>query len=157
MTDLHLDIAEANGANRVVVIPTTDEDTLETLAGRITKHAEIDGHAVLEIALESKLDDFSKHLRGAPIRHKKLQLHRVCVEVHFETETERHWFPAQARWARVHRWACKKFEVATDACANLELREGAADGPPINEREPIGKSDECKVAWLVKPGPEQNG
>jgi hypothetical protein len=158
MTDLHLHITEAGGPSRVVHIPINPEETWEAFADRITEGADVDGHAILEIALDTPVPgDTSRRLRDMPLRHQELTLHRTCVEVHFETESERHWFPVQARWANVHRWACKKFEVAADACANLELREDKADGPPINERDPIGKSDKCKVVWVVKPGPESNG
>lgn len=158
MTELHLEITETGKPIRVVHIPIDPEETLEAFSNRITQGADVDGYAVLEMAFESVVPaDTSRRLRDMPMRNQELTLHRTCVEVHFETEAKRHWFPVQARWASVHRWACREFEVAADACANLELRADKADGPPINERESIGKSDECKEVWMVKPGPESNG
>lgn len=82
---------------------------------------------------------------------------RTCVAIHFESEDARHHFPASAPWAVVHRWACDHFRVAKDACANLELHEGAADGPVINESKKIGHHPECLAVWLAKPGPEPFG
>jgi hypothetical protein len=157
MKDIQLQIDQPSGQSHIVHISCKPEDTLDTFANRITERAEVDGHAILEMALDMVIEDTSRSLHDLPLRHRELKFHRVCVAVHFETEEERHWFPVQARWARVHRWACRKFEVSVDACANLELREDSPEGSPVNEREPIGKSEQCKTVWLVKPGPEQNG
>jgi hypothetical protein len=88
-------------------------------------------------------------------RHGKLQL--VCIDVHFETEQAAHHFLARSKWAHVHRWACRKFKIAADVAANLELRDGAPTGSILNESKPIGHHEGCRVVWLVKPGPEPNG
>lgn len=157
MSELQLRIAEHGRQDRIIGIPINPDESVLSLAERITQYADVDGHAILEIALESIPVDTARHVKNCTFQHHEIKLHRVCVEVHFETETAQHWFPTQAHWANVHRWACRKFEVAIDACANLELRDSAADGPPINDRNKIGHLDECKVVWLVKPGPEQNG
>jgi len=157
MPDLQLHIAEHGRKEHTVGILFDPDETLKTLADRITETAKVDGHTALEVALGAAPVDESRCLRDVTFRHREIKLHRVCVEVHFETESAQHWFPAQGHWANVHRWACKTFMVAHDACANLELRDGAVDGPPINERNDIGHADECKVVWLVKPGPEPNG
>lgn len=88
--------------------------------------------------------------------NKKQSTHS-CIEVHFESETQKHDFSENAKWNSVFDWACRVFDIAKDACANLELRLSAPDGLPINEREKIGEFGECVTIWLVKPGPEQNG
>lgn len=88
-------------------------------------------------------------------RHGKL--HLVCIDVHFESESAMHHFPARSKWAHVHRWACRKFKIAADVAANLELHDGAPGGPVLNESKDIGHHEECRVVWLVKPGPEKNG
>jgi hypothetical protein len=88
---------------------------------------------------------------------KRLRIHLVCIELHYESEIATHLFPARARWASVHRWGCRHFHVAHDACAQLELRVGAANGLLLNERESIGTFEGCKEVWLVKPGAEPNG
>lgn len=157
MLKLALSISE-KGQDRIVHVPFDPEDTIETFIDRINETAAMDGHAILELALENAVpDDISTRLKDTLLRHRDLKLHRVCVNVHFESESVRHWFPVGARWALVHRWACRHFQVAKDACANLELRESTANGPPINERQKIGNSEECCEVWLVKPGSEQNG
>lgn len=84
-------------------------------------------------------------------------LHRVCIDLNFEGEAKRAWFPARAKWARVHRWGCRAFTIASDACAHLELREGSPTGPALNERQEIGPHKGCEIVWLVKPGSEPNG
>jgi hypothetical protein len=90
------------------------------------------------------------------IRHRWTH-RRVCIDLHFEAEEGKHHFPAQAKWSRVHRWGCGHFHVGADLCANLELREGGPKGPVLNEHLDIGHFKDCKIVWLVKPGPEPYG
>ncbi len=90
--------------------------------------------------------------KGIPLRHR-----RDCVELHFESDIVTHHFPVSWTWGRVHLWACKRFDVPHDACANLELREGSSTGPALNEGAELGVFTGCKGVWLVKPGPEPNG
>jgi hypothetical protein len=87
--------------------------------------------------------------------HGKLKL--TCVDLHFETESKKHHFPGSSTWERVHLWGCKKFKVAENACANLELRLGGPKGPVLNESNPIDHRGGCTEVWMVKPGPEKNG
>lgn len=87
--------------------------------------------------------------------HGKLRL--TCIDLHFETESKKHHFPASSTWERVHIWGCKKFKVADNACANLELRLDGPKGPVLNESNPIGRREGCTEVWMVKPGPEKNG
>jgi hypothetical protein len=89
---------------------------------------------------------------GTHWRHR-----RVCVELHFESETVIHHFPPRWHWAKVHHFGCRHFHVSHDACANLELREGTPAGPALNEKVEVGVFPGCKSVWLVKPGPEPNG
>ena len=91
------------------------------------------------------------------VLHGCVNVRRVCIELHFETETITHRFSAKAKWERVHQFGCKKFTVAEDACANLELHDGTVDGPALNESQQIGTFKGCRTVWLVKPGPEPNG
>ena len=88
-------------------------------------------------------------------RHCRVDV--TCVDLHFETESKKHRFPALSTWERVHRWACRKFRIAADSCANLELHDGGPQGPVLNEAKPIGHHEGCLNVWLVKPGPEKNG
>ncbi len=113
--------------------------------------------ALLALEAEELIAEF-EHAPGCyePERRRgKLQL--VCIDVHFETEQAAHHFVARSTWARVHRWACRKFRIAADAAANLELRDGAPTGPVLNESRPVGHHEGCRAVWLVKPGPEPNG
>ena len=110
--------------------------------------------SILALDAEELLEDIaSEHDKHR--HHATLKL--VCLDIHFETESARHHFPSRAKWHHVHRWACRKFEVANDACPNLELRDGSAEGAPLNESEAIGPYEGCRTVWLVKPGPEKNG
>ena len=99
---------------------------------------------------KAKLNECLRH--GHRWRHR-----RVCVGLHFESEKATHFFPARATWARVHHWGCHRFDVPHDACANLELHDGSATGPVLNDRIHIGHYKGCKAVWLVKPGPEPYG
>lgn len=158
MYKLDLEISDKKDGNRVLHIPFDPEDSLGVFVEKVNEHAGVDGHAVLELALDAMVpENLSIRLKDTPIRHRVLRFHRVCINVHFETDSAYHWFPSQARWALVHRWACRHFAVANDACANLELRKSSFSGPPINERQAIGSDEDCREVWLVKPGAEQNG
>lgn len=157
MNQFDIHVTNADGVSRSVKVPFESSDSLRQLIERIEEQAQVDGRALVELALETESVDESRPLTEFNLLNKSLRVQRVCVEVHFESETKQHWFPVSAKWARVHRWACNAFHVANDACAHLELREGSPTGPAINERQDIGPSAECKVVWLVKPGPEPNG
>jgi len=158
MSDLELEVTKANGASQTFQIPMLSEDTFEQLAERIQEQTCIDGYAILQTTLAQPIpDDMSTPLGSITNTNHKLNLNTVCIVVHYESETEQQFFPKHAPWSTVHRWACNKFQVAHDACANLELREVTPTGAPINEREKIGDSDDCTDVWLLKPGPEQNG
>jgi hypothetical protein len=113
--------------------------------------------AMLELEAEELLHelDHGPHARDHDHHHCRVDL--TCVDIHFETESATHKFLATSTWERVHRWACKRFKVASDACANLELHEGGPKGPILNETRPIGHLPGCETVWLVKPGPERNG
>lgn len=93
-------------------------------------------------------------LRHGPRWHLRL----VCIEVHFEGDPpEKQWFSPRRKWEVVHRWACRRFHVAADACPNLVLRADSPDGGLLNENMPIGEFKGCKAVWLIAPGPEPNG
>jgi hypothetical protein len=70
---------------------------------------------------------------------------------------KRRFFNPKQTWQAVHEWACDKFKVAESVCQELELFAGSPTGLPLNENVPIGTSQDCKVVWLAKPGPEPNG
>jgi hypothetical protein len=143
---------------RSVPIVVAANTTVRELIDQIETEANIDGLSIIEMALESdaSLDD-AITIDTLRFKHDHFQVHRVCVEVYVEGEPARHHFPITARWAHVHRWACRKFTVAPDACANLEMHLGKIDGPLVNERKAIGHHEGCVEVWLVKPGPEPNG
>jgi hypothetical protein len=112
---------------------------------------------VLTIGVEELVEEFAaeQEIYDASRHHCKLKLE--CIDVHFETESATHHFPARAKWKHVFNWACKKFRIAKDASPNLELRDGSAEGPALNESTHIGRFEGRRTVWLVKPGPEPNG
>lgn len=112
---------------------------------------------VLELEAEELLAVLTENPDVLDQHRRHCHLEVTCIDLHFETESKMHRFPARSKWERVHRWGCKKFKVATDACANLELRDGGPKGPVLNESKPIGHHEGCLNVWLVKPGPEPNG
>lgn len=112
--------------------------------------------AILELDAEEIAAELEKPECLSPERHHG-RLKLTCIDLHFETESKMHHFLPSATWERVHLWGCKKFKVADNACANLELRLGGPKGPALNESNPIGHRDDCTAVWMVKPGPEKNG
>ena len=155
--ELELSISGDDSAESTVRVHADSGDSLEKFAARITESAQLDGDAVLEVALGVELPERQRFVRDLAFRHKKLRLRRTCIDLHFESEQKKHNFPADAHWSAVHRWGCRHFNVSHDACANLELRAGSSTGAPLNEHQKIGHAKECKTVWMVKPGPEPNG
>jgi hypothetical protein len=112
---------------------------------------------MLELEADELLHELNQKPHTADHEHRHCHVELVCVDIHFETEGAMHKFLATSTWERVHRWGCKHFKVASDACANLELHEGTPKGPALNETKPICHLPGCQTVWLVKPGPERNG
>ncbi len=151
-------VEDLEGGAKSIGVPFEKHDRVLDLIERLDQQGEIDGRAVLELALGSAaVLDETRSLGEFKWPADPIQLQRVCIELHFETESKQKKFPVQAKWARVHRWGCRAFTIANDACAHLELREDTPTGPAINERQEIGPHVGCKTVWLVKPGPEPNG
>jgi len=153
-----LDVEEDGQFIRSVEVETNQHDTIGTIAPRFAALLELEPEEILEdLSLDGEQLDQHRRIQDCNGHGHHLCHRRVCVNIHFETETHKHHFPARATWSRVHRWGCKHFHVAHDACANLELHEGAIDGPVLNDSKEIGHFPGCKDVWLVKPGAEPNG
>lgn len=131
------------------------------LAALLAPVAEKEEFPLDELLLDVGVGDvpFDPHSRVVEcLKHGNRWRHRrVCVDLHFESEEAKHSFPVRATWAQVHHWGCHGFDVPRDACANLELRDGAPNGPVLNDRNRIGYHHGCKTVWLVRPGPEPYG
>lgn len=154
-----VEIEQDGGELRVVELEFNDQEA--PLIAMLAPIAERTGIPVEELILDIGVGNVQFHRDsklGECLQHGHRWRHRrVCVDMHFESEQARHFFPARATWAHVHRWGCHRFDVPKDACANLELHEGSPSGPVLNDRIHIGRHKGCKVVWLVKPGPEPYG
>jgi len=158
MSRFEFQVEDADGSPKTVAVPFENHDRVRDLIERLDREDQIDGGAVLEAALGSaSIIDENRPLGEIKWPSQPIRLRRVCIELHFEGDSKQRKFPVQAKWARVHRWGCRAFTIASDACAHLELREDNPQGPAINERQEIGPHTGCKTVWLVKPGPEPNG
>jgi hypothetical protein len=131
--------------------------TIECDAERTHHHLAEQLAEVLTLGVEELVEEFAseQEIYDRQRHHCKLKLE--CIDVHFETESAIHHFPSRAKWKHVHYWACRKFKIAKDVSANLELRDGSPEGPVLNESKHIGHFEGCRTVWLVKPGPEPNG
>jgi hypothetical protein len=153
---VHVNVEEDDGVHQTLEYDLVPTEPIETLAAKVA--------ADLDEPIADILADFGSNgsavaadTPALDVLHGCVKVQRVCVELHFETETITHRFSPKAQWERVHLFGCKKFKVAEDACANLELHDGTVDGPALNERQAIGSFKGCRTIWLVKPGPEPNG
>jgi hypothetical protein len=146
---LALTLKRAGGPEETINIEYDGDFSHPAVARKLAEVLELEAEALLEVLM----------LMPEALDHQKRHCHLdvTCVEVHFETEVRTHKFPARSTWERVHRWGCKKFKVATDACPNLEIHKDGPLGPALNESKPIGHHAHCVNVWLVKPGPERNG
>lgn len=158
---MHITIDLDDGANpiRSVTVDADEHEKIEAVAAKAAIALGIDlAEALPDLGTEKV--SFENHDRvGDCIRHgRHWRCHTVCVEVHYQSEPPvRHFFNPKQTWEKVHRWACNKFKVAESVCQDLELFDDSPTGPAINEHSAIGRSQECKHVWLIKPGPEPNG
>lgn len=153
---VHVNVEEENGDLQTLEYYLIPTEPIQILAAQLA--------ADLDEPIADILEDFGSNGAAATATapaieflHGCVKLRRLCLELHFETETVTHRFSPRAKWERVHLFGCNKFGVAEDACANLELHDGSADGPALNERQEIGSFKGCRTVWLVKPGPEPSG
>jgi hypothetical protein len=153
--EVELEVEQHDGRRTIMCAGEPDE-AVTVIVERAILAADIGGEAFVEF-LEQDEVIVRKEVLARHLPHHRIRAKISCVDVHFESDHERHLFPARAPWSLVHRWACRHFDVAHDACANLELREGASDGPPLNDANPIGSRESCVQVWVVNPGPEPFG
>lgn len=154
-----IEVDTVDNEHKAVTIEAEDNETIEAVAAKAAKDLGVDP---VELADDLGAADVSfdrQDTVGKCIRHgNKWRHRRVCVDVHYQSEdASRHFFNPQKPWRVVHEWACKHFHVAEAMCQDLELFAGSPTGQPLNENLPIGWSEECKVIWLAKRGPEPNG
>lgn len=155
---LEIEVEEKGEIVRTVSSDAEPHETLETVVRRAAPQLAVDVEELLgDLTVDGKVLNGQNTVAEALSHGRRLRHRRVCVELHFETDTVVHLFPAAGTWALVHRFGCRKFEVPHDACANLELHEGSPTGPALNDKVRIGVFPGCKTVWLVKPGPEPNG
>ena len=158
MSSIDIQLEDDNGAPTMLVVTYESSERICDVIARLDREHELDRGAALEAAIATiPVRDYNHLLREVAWPGQPIILRRVCLELHFESDSKRAWFPTRAKWSRVHRWACHAFDIASDACAHLELREGSPTGPALNERQEIGPHAGCEIVWLVKPGPEPNG
>lgn len=153
---VHVNVEDDDGTSRLLEYDLVPTEPIELLAAKIASDLD---EPVADILADFGSNGAAPTATAPAIEflHGCIKLRRVCVELHFETETITRRFSPTAEWERVHQFGCKKFHVAEDACANLELHDGTADGPALNERQEIGSFERCRSVWLVKPGPEPSG
>ena len=154
-----LRLEEDGQESQSVEIETEPTQILHSIADKVAKDFDTDVEDILQCLAESRGHDSGNtsvaEFFGDERRSCRLRL--VCITLHFEGESATRRFHASRTWREVHRWGCKRFCIAEDACPNLELRDGGVEGFLINENQKIGKVHGCKNVWLVAPGPEQNG
>lgn len=154
-----LSLEEAGDSSTCIEIEAQPNQLIRSVADRAAQVLDTDVEEVLECLAEIRAHDSGKASVADFVRdgRQTFRLRLVCIKLHFEGESRLHRFQASRTWSAVHRWACKKFNVADDACPNLQLRDGSSEGSLINENQKIGEFHGCKNVWLVAPGPEQNG
>jgi hypothetical protein len=153
-----VEVLEGNEPRRRAQVEALEAERLATVLERVAvelgvEHAEL----ILNIGVGDVQFDPNGTI-GDVIHHGHHWHHRqTCVDLHFESESEKHHFSSRSTWGQVHHWGCRHFEVPAAVCANLQLHEDSPTGPVLNDRLPIGHYHGCKTIWLVKPGPEPNG
>lgn len=157
MKILQFEVEGSDGGSRCVDVPYHEGERVEDAVARLERESAHEYGALLDAGAAAIGVPQNASLGSVQWPGHSIRLRVVCVAVRFEGETKESLFPANARWARVHRWACNAFGVAADACGHLELHDGDPKGPVLNESHQIGRHDGCRTVCLVKPGPEPNG
>ena len=158
MSNIDIQLEDEDGARTLLAVTYESGERIGDAIARLDRADELDRSSALEAAIATvPVLDYDRVLGDIAWPTQPIILRRVSIELHFEGEAKRARFPARAKWARVHRWGCRAFTIASDACAHLELREGSPAGPALNERQEIGPHAGSEIVWLVKPGPEPNG
>jgi hypothetical protein len=153
-----IEIFEGNDSKRRTQVEASEAERIAVVLERVAaelgvEHAEL----ISNIGVEELQFD-AQAIVGDVIQHGHHWHHRrVCVDLHFESESRKHDFSSRSTWGDVHEWGCRHFDVPTMVCANLQLHADSPTGPVLNDRMHIGRYHGCKTVWLVKPGPEPNG
>lgn len=154
-----IELEQSDRDRRTADVDATPHDTLGDVARRVASQLDISAEELLDhLEISGSYPDEQVEIATLRMTDGNWRSKLVCIEAHFEGEKPvlRRFSPRRT-WGDVHRWACRRFNVATDACANLELRADGPGGGILNETKPIGWFEGCKMVWLVAPGPEQNG
>jgi len=156
---VEIEIEEVSRGIRKFQAEITSEDAeLAELLKSVAEKSEIPvEELVLDLGVGAIQFAPNSKVRECILHGHRWHHHRVCIDLHFESEQATHYFPARATWALVHKWGCRNFDVPQGACANLELHKGSASGPVLNDNSKIGQHEGCELVWLVKPGPEPYG
>ena len=153
-----IEVFEGNDSKRSAQVEALEAERIAVVLERVAVELGVEHEdLILNIGVgEIHFDPQGKV--GEVIHHgHRWQHHRVCLDLHFESEIKKHYFSSRSTWAHVHQWGCRHFEVPATVCANLQLHEDSPTGPVLNDRMPIGHYHGCEAIWLVKPGPEPNG
>ncbi|HTD24069.1 MAG TPA: hypothetical protein VK738_15535 [Terriglobales bacterium] len=155
---LRIEVEESNvvvaKAEREVSVNERVSDALAVVAAELDSEREA---LLKEIGVRDDEAELTKFFSEGAGKEHSVRVRRVCIDLHFESVSAMRRFLSNETWADVHKWGCRHFHVAVDACANLELRDGSPTGPALNDRTKIGPFSGCKTVWMVKPGPEPNG
>src|SRR5207302_2743368 len=127
---------EIEEANQVVASATKQvsghEPVREALTG-ISNQLGTDVEQLLSAISQGKRFKAEATVVDVIAHEASIRLKRVRIDIHFESEDRDHRFFASQTWEDVHKWACQHFNISTDACPNLELREGSPKGPALND------------------------
>lgn len=156
-----INLEDDSNSVKSATLDVADHENMDAIAFKAASQLGIPPSEVLE-GLGTDDTAFTKHDTAAECARHGHKWHcrrrQTCVEVHYQSEEPaRHFFNPKSPWRVVHEWACRHFKVAASMCRDLELFAGAPTGSPLNENLPIGTSQDCKIVWLAKPGPEPNG
>lgn len=130
--------AQGEGISEIIFVRVPSAGTVRDLLAAVSDRMRIEEHQAEKFfVFVEDADvplDHGASLEAAGVRHRgRVHIHRcrrVTVTINFTSRQEVHPFPPSATIARVHDWACHKFDLAdVDAAEHVLQICGTATRP----------------------------
>ena len=129
---------QGEGIREITLVRVPSAGTVRELLAAVRDQMDVEGHQSEQLFVFSEDGDapldHDASLEAAGVRHRsRVHIHRcrlVTVTVNFTSRQAVHPFPPSTTVARVHDWACRKFDLAdVDAAEHVLQICGTATRP----------------------------
>lgn len=100
VSSIDIQLEDDNGAPTMLVVTYESSERICDVIARLDREHELDRGAALEAAIATiPVRDYNHLLREVAWPGQPIILRRVCLELHFESDSKRAWFPTRAKWS----------------------------------------------------------